>query len=1051
MSSGPAVGCFLHQARRWFRWFRAVFLLVLLVLAAVLVVVNRVAVPKFLATRIQAVSRAYGAEVRFERIVWRWYRGFVARNVSIRPASEPNGPRISSDEVVFNLKWSRLLTARTWQVDSLEIIQGRAVISLSGNDNAPDRIDLQDIFARVRFGSGKAWAVDEFRARFLGSTLHAAGVLTNAQSLSRLLTPDKPSPRVSEKRSWQPCLSTFVRLWQQIQFGKPPEFRLHFAGDIERPETVSVDLRARIPVAHGPWGCLTDTQIELTAAKESGAGHQWRPRLNLSARRAETVSATLDNVNLDTWISKISTNEESPSVKWILSTSAAVLPHVRLHGTIAKGTSHPLAPGSRLWHTDLDSTSESVRTDWGSWRSNMVSARITHSLTNFAPVEVELRAGLQMFDCELGKVDSIEWTARVEPAQTNANFTAGSASGWWTNLASRQATFDVAADGFASERLPLRKLKLRANWLAPELRVQELEAMFSTGVFVVKSANYNVENRVAKAGIRSEFDLHSVAPLLGEGPARWLAQFGWKQPPLAEVSVSAVMPLWTNSLAELGHEFLRVCELEGILRGRDVSYRDVHISSGSLRLSLSNEVLRLTDFTVVRPEGEADLDYQLHTRTREFRWHVKGSLNAWEIGPAVDRDAPKLLRFFEFAGPTKAEGQISGCWAPPKRIGGDLLVHATNFTFRGEAVDETRGLVHFTNDLILLTDTSLRIGTEWIKAPAAEVRLDVLAVALTNLECRIDPRRVARVVGSNVVETLRPYRFDVPPLAHVNGRIAFPSGGTDPDIRFDVAGGPFHFWRLNASEVAGVVHWGNDFLLITNLAASFHQGRLTGEVGVRFQRENDADIRFSGRLLNANLTLLAGDLLQRTNRLEGTISGSFSVVRGRATDARTWSGRGRVEMRDGLLWDLPIFGILSPVLNAVVPGLGNSKARSANASFALERGAFETSDLTIEAGLARLRYHGITDLDGNVDARVEAEILASTPLLGPFISLALSPLSKAFIYKVGGTLDKPQLTPVYVPKFLMPILRPFHTLKSLFPADQPASPKPGEEPGPDVR
>ena len=57
------------------------------------------------------------------------------------------------------------------------------------------------------------------------------------------------------------------------------------------------------------------------------------------------------------------------------------------------------------------------------------------------------------------------------------------------------------------------------------------------------------------------------------------------------------------------------------------------------------------------------------------------------------------------------------------------------------------------------------------------------------------------------------------------------------------------------------------------------------------------------------------------------------VTNASTEDWRTLSGHGHVSLRDGLLWDIPIISILSPVLNTVSPGLGNSRATEAAARF----------------------------------------------------------------------------------------------------------------------
>jgi hypothetical protein len=63
-----------------------------------------------------------------------------------------------------------------------------------------------------------------------------------------------------------------------------------------------------------------------------------------------------------------------------------------------------------------------------------------------------------------------------------------------------------------------------------------------------------------------------------------------------------------------------------------------------------------------------------------------------------------------------------------------------------------------------------------------------------------------------------------------------------------------------------------------------------------------------------------------------------------------------------------------------------------------------------------------------VNARVTAQLLRDTWVVGPLLSTALWPVSKLFEYRITGTLQQPQSDPVYLPKFL---LTPLHPLRSL--------------------
>ena len=77
-----------------------------------------------------------------------------------------------------------------------------------------------------------------------------------------------------------------------------------------------------------------------------------------------------------------------------------------------------------------------------------------------------------------------------------------------------------------------------------------------------------------------------------------------------------------------------------------------------------------------------------------------------------------------------------------------------------------------------------------------------------------------------------------------------------------------------------------------------------------------------------------------------------------------------------------------------------------------------------------------------MDARVEARLLRDAWVIGPLVSLVLSPLTKLFEYRVTGTLQEPQKEPLYIPKPLMFPLRPLQTLKELFTEEKPQKQNP---------
>jgi hypothetical protein len=85
-----------------------------------------------------------------------------------------------------------------------------------------------------------------------------------------------------------------------------------------------------------------------------------------------------------------------------------------------------------------------------------------------------------------------------------------------------------------------------------------------------------------------------------------------------------------------------------------------------------------------------------------------------------------------------------------------------------------------------------------------------------------------------------------------------------------------------------------------------------------------------------------------------------------------------------------------------------------------------------------LNLRGKVDKNKQVNARLEAVLSREAPVVGSFLSLAFTPLSKLFEYRISGPVHDPVLEPLYVPKFIMFLLHPFHSLKSIATPESPA-------------
>ena len=396
------------------------------------------------------------------------------------------------------------------------------------------------------------------------------------------------------------------------------------------------------------------------------------------------------------------------------------------------------------------------------------------------------------------------------------------------------------------------------------------------------------------------------------------------------------------------------------------------------------------------------------------------------------------LDHFTFSQPLALDLDVGGQLYAYDSIDATGHVALTNFTLRGQSVDDLDSELCYTNRVLEFFHPHLAHGTQTMTADKVSLDFNARLVLFTNGFSTADPRLVTHAIGPKTGRLMDPYQFPEPPTARVNGCLPLrdmngPRDTEGTDMRFDILSpAPFQWMKFKSPGITGTIHWLGGVLILTNVQGAFYGGTANGRAYFDFRAPHEgADYDFSLAVTNVDLHLLVGDLSTSTNRLEGTLAGRLDVTHADSRDWHTWDGYGRATLHDGLLWDTPIFGFLSPVLNTFSSGLGNSRATDATTAFTMTNGVIHSKSLEIRSTMMRLEYVGTVDLWQNVDARVNAQLLRNTWMIGPVVSTVLWPVSKLFEYHVTGTLKNPKSDPVYVPKLLLLPLHPIHTLEEI--------------------
>jgi hypothetical protein len=385
---------------------------------------------------------------------------------------------------------------------------------------------------------------------------------------------------------------------------------------------------------------------------------------------------------------------------------------------------------------------------------------------------------------------------------------------------------------------------------------------------------------------------------------------------------------------------------------------------------------------------------------------LSGNLDATSVQYFLtDTNAAHAFGLLSFHQPLALKLNAVGNFHQLQTLSATGQVALTNFAIRGQTIDSVTADVTYTNLTVdFLRPHLLRAGGAQTFS-ADRLTLDIAGERLFFYggSGAIEPFAVARAIGPKTFSEMEPYQFLGIPRAKVQGCVPIKQKDgevvtDDADLWFDVADPtPFRWKKFETPAISGSIHWWKDFIILTNAVSECYGGEARGWGVFNVSPAiNGTDFSFLVQGTNVDFHRMGLALWSPTNHLEGALAGTVSVTYANSEDWRTWNGAGRMQLRNGLLWDVPIFAFMSPVLNAFSPGLGNSRATDATADFKMTNGVISTDSLVINAQMMRMQYTGTVDLQENVNARVTAKLLRNAPLIGSVFSAVLWPVSKIF-------------------------------------------------------
>ncbi len=998
------------QSRGWrrcrtvLRGLRIAILLLLFFVVAAGFYLNKVGLPGFLKQRLLDKLHERGVDIQFTRLRLRYYRGIVAENVRFGRADEStNSPSLSAREVELKINHAALRHFE-FTIDSLILHEGQLTWPLAETNRPPRKLSVDNIQTRVRFLTNDEVQLDHFAAAFAGAKMQVSGTVTNASAV-RDWPIFHPAVKPAQPSRLQEHLIQLADIIDRIKFFDTPQLNLALHGDGRDPRSFDGVLTVSTLGSETPWGTLTNGYMWLQLTPPNATNAQPQAEFSLRADRADTRWGSTRQFQLE-----------------------------------ARGTTDASDPN--LIHCHLQVLADQFTTEWAQATNAQFTANWSHSLTNAIPLAGQSELHLSDAHSQWGEASEVRLEARFDTPATNGMSQADASWGWWADLEPYALNWNCRLSEVHAREFQVKEIAFGGTWRAPDLTITNLHSELYQGQLNLQAA-LNVATRKLNFKGSEDFEVHSLDPLLTPGGRRWFSQYTWEKPPVAHGEGGFTLCAWTNHSPDWRNEVLPTLWFKGDFQVGRAAYCTVPVLSCSSHINYSDLTWDLPDLVAVRREGEIRLSHHADDRTHNYYFGIHSDISPDTIRPLpfIGEEEKRVLDMLTFTQPPVIDLEIRGRWHAKEETGLKAHVAVTNFTFRGESASHFHTDLQYTNHFIRFDYPRVEREGRFAAADRLEVDFDQQTLFITNGFSTMEPMTIIRPIGPKVTRIMEPYQFLQPPTVRVNGIIPL-RGDVAADAHFQVDGGPFQWKKFNLTRISGGVNWVGDHLTLSGMQSVFYQGRMTGSAEFDFNRGPGTDFNFDTIVTDVDLGALMKDLFSPSNHLEGALNGHLSVIKANTDDPKSWFGRGQADLRNGFIWDIPVFGGVSKLLDSISPGLGESRANEGSATFVITNSVIRSSDLEIRSPTMRLEYNGTCDFDGRVDADVDAKVGGNIPVLGPLVTTVLLPFQKAFQCKVTGTLAEPRIELKWLAMKLisMPfqlLFHPFSTLKSFGP-NQPA-------------
>jgi AsmA-like protein len=539
------------------------------------------------------------------------------------------------------------------------------------------------------------------------------------------------------------------------------------------------------------------------------------------------------------------------------------------------------------------------------------------------------------------------------------------------------------------DKYEIRDLNATAEWAGQRLNISQCEWKDAAGMFSAR-AGWSRQTNDVDFQARSSIDLKSFLEVVGLGKV--LTDTTFTTPPQIELT-------GTGNFAENKKHTLK---LIGQASVGSFTYRSIPFTDLSANFSWDGEHTLLRDVRLRSQNGQ--LSANVFDAPNDFRATIDSTINPGALRGFISPELQKFVSEWEWQGTPAVHLDIRGLDHSPNTWQGDGTITLERTRFRNAWMNSATSHVHFGDGAVtyenfrVVRDEGIGSGNFTYDFKNHEVRI-------SNVKSSLRPADVISWIDPDLWKTVTPYKFRQTPNLTANGVYQFGGGkNTRLEINVDAPGGMDYVFlgkTLPFDRASAKLLFATDRLQIVDLKSELFSGVVRGAADISLAHN---DPRYHANILVKRIDFpRLTDLYYNYKTAQGQLSGEYDF-NGFGSDPRKMHGKGKIEVTNGDVFAIPIFGPLSGFLSEILPGTGYSIGRKASANFTIKDGVIHTDDFEVAGKLFSMLGHGdIHFLDDklNFEVRMNAN--------GPGILLA--PVYKLFEYVGEGSLKKPDWHP----------------------------------------